>query len=207
MLLRSDDVARRKKERGATLVEAALVTPLFLLLILGVVEVSLVLFNTNALQNGSRLAARQASASATDAYADFTSLKFSLQAIGTMSNSLDAIIIFRADRPSGSLPSSCLTALNGGQSGVVGECNIYRGDQAKTADKLNFGFTYGSNEDYTLWDQYWPPTSRFDAITETVGPDFVGVYVQAQHSSLTGLIPHRKMTATSVFQIEPQRAL
>jgi hypothetical protein len=34
----------------------------------------------------------------------------------------------------------------------------------------------------------------------------VGVYVQANHRSLSGVVPSKKIRKTSVAQIEPQRA-
>jgi hypothetical protein len=197
----------KKQENGATIVEAALILPVFLFLILGIIEVSLYLLDTNAVRNGARQAARVASTSATDAYADYSALRQSKQSLSNMTNSVDAVIVYKAATPSSKVPTECITALNAGDDGVDGKCNIYNSTKFKTADKLNFGFDLGSNPDASLWDRRWPPTGRNDSITETSRTDFVGVWVRVQHESMTGLIPRRALTATNVFQIEPQRAL
>jgi TadE-like protein len=200
----------RRNESGASLVEAALILPLFLFLILGIIEVSLYLLDTNAVRNGSRQAARVASTAATDAYADLKALRQSRQSLSNMTNSVDAVIIYRAVKPSDPVPPECLTALSTGQQGVAtatAACNIYNATEFRTADELNFGFDSGSNNNPALWDRFWAPTGRNDSITESGGSDFVGVWVRVQHESLTGLIPKRPLTSTTVFQIEPQRAL
>jgi TadE-like protein len=200
----------RRSESGASLVEAALILPLFLFLILGIIEVSLYLLDTNAVRNGSRQAARVASTAATDAFADLKALRQSRQSLSNMTNSVDAMIIYRAVKPSDSVPAECLAALESGQPGVAtatAACNIYDATKYRTADQLNFGFDLGSNNDMALWDRFWAPTGRNDSITEAGGADFVGVWVRVQHESLTGLIPKRALTSNTVFQIEPQRAL
>ncbi|HXK58308.1 MAG TPA: TadE/TadG family type IV pilus assembly protein [Acidobacteriota bacterium] len=49
---------RRNKERGVAIVEMAMILPLFLLLILGMIEFSLILYNKAMVTNASREGAR-----------------------------------------------------------------------------------------------------------------------------------------------------
>jgi hypothetical protein len=197
-------------ESGASVVEAALILPLFLFLIFGVLELSLYLFDVNAIRGGARQAARTASVSASSAFADFNALTASRQSLANMANKIDGVIIFRAETAASTIPPACIAALDNGLEGVdtgTTRCNVYDVTKYWNADKLNFGFDAGTNPGPALWDRFWPPTDRNDAITDTQGADFVGVWVRVTHHSATGLIPRRQLTSSFVFQIEPQRAL
>ena len=201
-----------QREGGATVVEAALVLPLFLALIFGIVEISLFLYDINAIRAGSRQGGRIASVSATDAYADFNALIASRQSLANMANKIDGVIIFRAPTAASPVPPECIAALDAdlttlAPKGVPDKCNVYNASQYWNLDQLNFGFDVGSNPDPTLWDSNWAPTGRNDAITETSNADFVGMWVRVVHHSATGIMPMKPLTATFVFQIEPQRAL
>ncbi len=197
----------KNNERGGAVVEAALVLPLFIALIFGIVEISMYLYDLNAIRAGARQAARVASVSATDAYADYNALVQSRQSVANMANKIDGVIIFRADTAGSTVPPECILALDAGSDGVADKCNVYTAAKYWNADQLNFGFDSGSNADNTLWDRRWAPTGRNDAITETTNADFVGVWVRVIHHSATGIIPTKPLTAAFVFQIEPQRAL
>jgi TadE-like protein len=210
MLLKTPKQRQHRSETGGTVVEAALILPLFLLLIFGIIETSLFIYDINAIRGGARQAARAASVSANDAFADYNALTTSRQSLANMANKIDGMVIFRAPTAKSTVPPECISALDTGLDGVdtpTAQCNVYNVAKYWNADQLNFGFDAGSNPDPTLWDRFWAPTGRNDAMTETASPDFVGVWVRVIHHSATGVIPTKPLTASFVFQIEPQRAL
>jgi hypothetical protein len=192
------------KERGASVVEAAMVLPLFFLLIFSIMEAGSFFLNISAVRTASREGAREASAAASSATADQTTLISAMRSLGQLSGSLDGIIIFKADSITSQVPQLCLDELESGGSGISGICNVYKADQVRTPEVTNFGAT-GTTPPGAFWDSQWPPVTRNDVLTPTVNPDYVGVYVQIKSAGATGLLPKRPMRAVNIFQIEPQR--
>lgn len=209
-MLLIDRIRRRRSsassERGAAVVEAALIAPVFLLVLFGVIEISSYIFDVNASRNGARDGAREASTWASASLADQNALFKARRALGGMSKRVDAVIVFKATGPKTPVPPACITALQGGGDGVADLCNIYRAPQVTNPDELNFGAPVQNCAGAGLWDRCWPSITRNDVLTETSRPDFVGVYVRARHKGVTGIIPQITLTATSVIPIEAQRA-
>jgi hypothetical protein len=195
-----------RKERGATATEAALVAPLFIALLFGIVETSVYLLDVNAIRNATRISAHEGANSARDSLADYNLIKSSLGALSGMANRVDGIVVFKAANPGDVVPSACVDALNNHDAGVPGRCNVYAADQISALDPLHFGYAVGSNEDATLWDRNWPATGRRDSLSGTTRPDLLGVYVRVKHRSLTGVLPTKTLVASVINEIEPQRA-
>jgi TadE-like protein len=196
-------------ERGASVVEAALVLPLFVLLIFSIIEAGSFFLNISAVRTASREAAREASAAASSATADQTTLISAMRSLGQLSGSLDGIIIFKADNVTSVVPQECLDSLNAGGSGVFSplvKCNVYDATKIRNPDLTKFGASVSSNSNPSIWDSHWAPIDRKDVLTPTVSPDYVGVFVKVKSAGATGLLPKRDMTAVNIFQLEPQRA-
>lgn len=206
MLLIGRKLRRNQRERGAAVVEAALIAPIFLLVLFGVIEISSYIFDVNAARNGARDGAREASTWASGSLADQNALLKARRSLGGMSKRVDAVIVFKATGPKTPVPPSCVTALQSGDAGVAGLCNIYRAVQVVNPDELNFGAPAENCAGVGQWDRCWPSITRNDVLTEVSRPDFVGVYVRARHKGVTGIIPQMTLTATSVIPIEAQRA-
>ena len=198
--------SRNPHERGATATEAALVAPMFLALLFGIVEASMYLLDVNAIRNATRIAAHEGANSARDALADYNLIKSSRGAFNGMANRIDGVIVFKASAPNATVPATCVAALDTGAAGVAGICNVYTAAQIAVLDPLHFGYTVGSNEDAALWDRHWPATGRRDSLSGTTRPDLLGVYVRVKHHSLTGVLPAKTLTASVINEIEPQRA-
>jgi hypothetical protein len=202
----AETATTRRLERGAAAVEAAMILPLFVVLIFGIIEVGSMFLNLSAVRNASREAARQASASASSPTADQEALFTARKSLSTLVGSLEGIIIFKAATLNDKVPTSCLTALHTGAPVPVGTfCNVYHANQVRNPDITHFGAaTVG---DPLLWDGKWPAQLRNDSLSTTQIPDLVGVYVELRHAGATGLLPKRTIRSLNIFQLEPQRSI
>ncbi len=191
-------------ERGATLVEAAIVTPLVFLLIFGVAEAGYAYFGKLTVNNMSTVGARSGSGEANEVLADYAIL----QAIKTASSGMDAshlttIVVYRATGSNDRVPTACKTTSVTNTSGTRG-CNRYVGaDLALASDQ--FGCE-GPPGPAIKKDSYWCPTTRKVALGGTNGPpDFIGVYVEALHDGIAGIFGSSFTFKTdTVIRIEPR---
>ena len=208
LTIRRHRFERDSKEHGASAVEAALVAPLFLLFIFAIIEFGVFLFNANSVTNASRAGVRASSTWAAGPLADYNILSAANRSLGSLAANLDAVIIFKGDTAAATVPSACVTAIPTPSRGVADVCNIYRANDLRNLDEADFGWSDLNTalENAGKWDTAWPATKRVEEVTGTISPDWVGVYVQANHKSFSGVVPSRKIRRTSVAQIEPQRA-
>jgi Flp pilus assembly protein TadG len=184
---------RHRDQRGVALVEAAIVTPLLLLLVFGIIEFGFLFKDSLTLANSSRAGARVGSAAGTDPLADWSILQAVKGASGSLTH-VQAIVVFKATSANGAVPAGCLNGV-----GVVGLCNAY------DASDLNVDQTTFQSAAYTK-DDYWPSTSRVTSLSAPSGPDYLGVYVKAQHNSVVRIIvPNRTISDTVVMRLEPTR--
>lgn len=191
---------RAQGDRGAALVEAAFITPVFALLIFGMLEFGLTFRDYLTVANVSRDSARGASAFGDGLYADYNIIQVALQSSkGFRPNEIRRLIVFNAGSVSGDItnPSHpahpCLTAT----IGVAGVCNVY-----DSADLALAKSSFGCQTTQDL-DRFWCPSGRETSASGP--PDYVGVYVQARHDFITGLFgPGMYLTDVLVMRIEPQ---
>jgi hypothetical protein len=191
---------RAAGSRGAALVEAAFITPVFALLVFGILEFGLAFRDYLTVANVSRDSARGASAFGDSLYADYNIIQIARQSSrGFRPNEIRRLVVFKAGTVSGSIRSSshpahaCLTSA----TGIAGQCNVYN-----SADLLRPKTDFGCKATNNL-DRFWCPTSR--EIRASGPPDYVGVYVLARHSFITGLFGRgMDMTDEIVMRIEPQ---
>jgi len=192
--------ARCRGDVGAILVEAAFLTPLYLVLMFGIIEFGGAFRDYLTVNNAASSGARQASISANSVDADYQIIQAVKRASSAMPPAeILHIVVFHATSPDSTLTSvSASCAAFTASSGV---CNTYT--------SAAFGWTSSS----THWgcgalsnDQYWCPTTRKAAQTGANGPpDFIGVYIQATHPYITGLFGSSlTLTKTSILKIEPQ---
>ncbi len=199
-------------ERGAVLVEAAFVFPVFLLLLFGMIEFGFIFKDSQTLDNMTRAGVRVAAitGNATDPDADYQILTSVLGA----SNGLDAseVIIFDATsldgNPPGDVPTECA-------NGTL-LCNIYSATDLGIVQQNLTSYDAAMQTDFGptptgsacgAWDQTWCAASR--SVSQSgnsgAGPDYVGVYVSAVHTNLTGFFgPSLTLTDSAVMQLEPQ---
>jgi Flp pilus assembly protein TadG len=191
---------RGHRERGATMVEFAVVTPLLLVLAFGTAEMGMAWVANNRVEASNSTAARIASSSGHLAEADLSvlqSLKSSLPQ--KQLNNLDRVIIFKATTANGSVPAACIKAVGStdetGLNTATGTpCNTYAGATVRgTIPTSSLGFPQ---------DDFWAPATRNDNLSDP--PDYIGVWVRTKYTSTTGtFFKDITITKTSVYRIQP----
>ncbi len=184
---------RRRGERGVALVEAAIITPLLMMLVFGIIEFGFAFKDSLTLANGSRAGARVGSAAGIDPTADYAILQAVRGATGSLAN-VDLIVVFKASGPTASVPSACVST--GAQAGL---CNVYVASDMALSQSSFLSAGYSK-------DDSWAASSRVTSLTSTSGPDYLGVYVRGQHNSIFQLIvPSRKLSDSVIMRLEPTR--
>lgn len=183
-----------ERERGASLLEFALVAPVLLLLIFGALEYGMFFKDYLTVSNTTRTGARVGSAAGSGADADYQILqavKAAATALPGGSSSIQAISIYKATSAGGGPSATCQTA-----SSSADKCNTYTA--AAFAQPLTkFGCGAGSI------DSVWCPTTRGDS--QAIGPDYLGVWVKTTHGFVTKLFgTSRTITDGVVMRIEPK---
>ncbi|MGE0879891.1 MAG: TadE/TadG family type IV pilus assembly protein [Acidimicrobiia bacterium] len=178
--------SRRRGDAGTAVVEAAIVAPVFFLLLLALLEYGLVFKDKMSVNNGANAAARQASANGSDALADYSILVSARNDLSALDRAVDRIVVFKATSREEAVPAACLGVSTATlPAGIAGLCNVYNAS-ALTRAKTDFGFDAIYRPDGDLLDKYWAPTSRLDSAGTT---EYIGVYVEATHVNLTGILP------------------
>lgn len=187
-------------ERGAALVEAAFLAPVFFLMLFAVFEFGFLVRNslatTNASQEGARAASVHGAGPETD-YLVLQTIKHGISAMGH--ESIEYVIIYKVDDLTAPAPpAGCHTA---SQNDV---CNRYG-----SADlDLPLFRTDGTNTEHfrchpNAKDRFFCPTDRKAGIADP--PDLVGVFVQTRHTYMTGFLgDSRTLDETTVIRIEPE---
>lgn len=193
----------QRDERGASLVEAALIAPLFLLIIFFILEMGLVFRNSLTTDNASREGARAASAKGNDADADYFVLRtveHGLEAMGLPQ--LEYVVVFEATGPNDSVPDTCKTG------SVPDLCNWYTATDFFAELDDAAGNDTGEFRCGTR-DASWCPTDRQTSLSHVeggvkVGTDYIGVHVATEHEYVTGLFGSgMTLGETTILKIEP----
>lgn len=187
---------RRHRSRGAAILEAAFITPVFFTLVLGIVEFGLVMNDYLAVASTVRAGARTASALGNDVYADHAILA----SINRESTALDRsymtrIVIYR---PSsfGEKPSEICQH---GTPGAADFCNTYTPADF-TKDKVLY---FGCDQSAAV-DKNWCPKNRKVSLAGA-GPAYVGVWIEYRHHWVTKMFGSVKtLSDSSVVRLEPR---
>ena len=189
---------RGRGDRGATLVEAALITPVLLLFVFAIFEFGFAFRDYLGVANTTRDGVREASVAGNVADADYRILRSIRRASAALPDgALDQIIIFEASGPDGGVPAACL---GGSQTGV---CNTYSPSDMDL-DLSWFGCqTIGDGDPVNSPDRFWCPEDR--EVSVTAGLDFIGIYVSVHHEYITGFFGDSiTFEDTTILQVEPQ---
>jgi hypothetical protein len=200
---------RGREQRGAALVEMAIVLPLLVLLVFGILEFGLAFRDKLTVANGTQSAGRVAAALGTQDDADIATLRAVEQSLGLLPNSGGAIIkhvqIWRSNG-SGSPAAACGTVGAGGSA-----CNWY---EYRPATPCNwFPCPDPDNGSLPAYGGGYLPANR-DVTLDSDGLDIVGVTVLYSHDWVTGVLPIPDLICTtmgtncwadsSLFRLEPQ---
>jgi Flp pilus assembly protein TadG len=189
---------------GTIIVEAAFLTPIFIVLIFGLIEFGGAFRDYLTVANGASQGTRMSAIQGNNSAADWETLQAIKKAMGAVPRSqITRIVIFTATGPSSTVPAACKTAT----SGVSGTCNIFfQSDLAYTTTPATWiaTGTCGTTNPIACW----PSTNRKVNLTVATGgpPDYVGIYIEVLHPWVTGLFgANITLSDTSITQLEPQK--
>ncbi|MCU1358237.1 MAG: hypothetical protein JWM89_3655 [Acidimicrobiales bacterium] len=190
-----------RENRGVAVLEAAIITPVFFSLILGIAEIGLCMNDYLAVSNATRVGARVASSTGADLYSDYWVLTAVESASTALQrNKLVKIVVYKPSAYGEAPTSTCQAGTPTAGTGTThtGACNVY-----DAADLLAPKANFGCLTTQTL-DQYWCPTVRKITLTGA-GTDYVGVWMQYNHPWLTRMFGStRTLTDQSVIRLEPR---
>ena len=187
-------------QRGAVAVEAALLVPILLVLLLGIVEWALMMRDSLSVTEAARVGAR--TASAMPRQSAFT--QATVDAIGVAGSAMpksriSQVLVYKAnDRgypgPSGSTTMSC--------SGYESSCDRYVWD----AGHSRFVLSPASSPWNPRGTSGAPGNVNACPVGSGGPPDSVGVYVEAVHPWVTGLFgSSRTLRDRAVLPFEPMQ--
>lgn len=185
--------------------EAAFLTPVFFLVLIGILEYGLVFRDYLTLTNGTLAGARMASVQGDSPDADFQIIKAVKKATGPSSiNVIKKLVVFKATGPDSTISATC-AALTPGTTSTTGVCNAYGpatdwAAVSSPANAVNYNCTTpGRSKGYC-------PTTRNTKLGPGLAPDFVGIYLEFNHAYLTKMFGNSiTLTDTTITQLEPQR--
>ncbi len=184
---------RRRRERGAVLVETALVVPILILLAIGIAELGLIVRDRQTAVSATRSAARVVSSAGNTRLADFDAIASLAASLADVDPAdIEWIVIF-APEADGSMPVGCE------RGDVTGTCNHYQGGDLSL---LATDFTGTTSCRFGAPDTSWCPTSR--ETRQSVGPDWIGVSVQLSHRSIAPFLGDRSISDTTIMRLEPR---
>lgn len=184
-----------RRERGAVLVEFALIGTLLVSLAFGLVEFGMAWQDKMTVETAARAGARTGSSVGKDRLADYAiieGVRTALSDIGM--DNVEYVVVYKASTADGKVPNSCKTGVS-----QTGTCNVYTGSQLTTLTQADFGGTScgGSSP-----DRFWCPTSR--RTVQATGTDYLGVWVKAKHPTITKLFgSSMTVTSAAVMRLEP----
>jgi Flp pilus assembly protein TadG len=191
--------ARRRKrvlgDRGASAVEAAIVTPVIMVLLFGIIELGFVFKDYLAVAGAVRAGVRTASANPrTATFAQVAANKVA-QTGGAMNFSdVKELWVYKV-APTGNKPciSTTLPCVGRSDFGDCAVCVKFRWDSGTNA------FVPITNGDT------WPSTSQNACSLSIGGPlDRIGVYLSLKHDPITGLVLQTiYISEASILSLEP----
>lgn len=186
-------------ERGAGLVELSLVALLLFTFVGATFDYGLGWRSGLGVNEGARTAARVGSSAGRDRAADYAALsgmKAALTASGLI-DGVERVVVFRASRPDGRVPTVCKT-------GETSGCNVIDGDDFRTSwEAETVEEATNSNGCLDVYDyRSWCPADR-DA--DQASAEYFGVWLQVRHDYLFPIIGDDTLIErTAVMRIEPE---
>jgi Flp pilus assembly protein TadG len=177
-------------ERGGSAVEAALVTPVVMALVFGIVEMGFLFKDYLAVAGAIRSGVRIASASPrTATFAQVTADKVAHTGGAMNMKDVEALWVYKVD------------ALHPAADKPVGF-----GDFSNCTVCVKFHWDVGTQKFVTTSDN-WPASSQNACSSSSIGgpPDRIGVYVKLRHDPITGFVfsDSIHVSEASILSLEP----
>jgi hypothetical protein len=201
---------RFRGDDGAALIEAAVVTPVFLVIILGLLDEGLLFRSYLTLVNASTVGGRTASIDPKNPVADWKALGAIQNAsVALGSSGINKVVVYRASGGTDSITSpshsSCTNASITDVPGTPGTpgCNLYTTSDLNNATIPSQAANYDCvNKPLTSPSRFWCPANRNATNTNA---DYAGVYVETTFTYTTKLFGStRKLTSETIIRLEPQ---
>ncbi len=171
------------RERGAAMVEFALISPLFFFLLFAGIEMGLMFRAHLAVEDMSRNAARVASIQRNDPNADQAILQVIADRADALSGDVQKVIIYSADTLDAGLPAAC----------------IGPGDVPITV--LNTCNAYGTEYEDVPGDATLLQTGGLEAADRAQWQN-LGIYIEYEHQYVTGFLDTIVLRTTTVEVVE-----
>lgn len=186
-------------ERGAAMVELAVMLMLLAIIAFGVVEFGSAWNRKLQVETAARSGARVGSSLGNTRLADYGLLQATRSALNDIGlDNVDYVIVFKSTATDGSLPSGCDGSSPASQTGA---CNVYTGAYLKTMSQADFTGTTSCTG--ASPDRFWCPIGRQNV--QSANPDYVGVKVKAKYVTITGVFHSPfTVTASAVMRLEPK---
>jgi len=177
---------RTSGERGAAAVEAAIVTPLVLALVFGIIELGFVFKDYVAAGGAVRAGVRIASANPrTSTYATLAASSVARTGGAMNLRDVQQLWVYKVD--------------------TVTDKPIGFTDFANCTVCVKFRWDNGTKA-FVVTSDNWPASTQNACSSRSLGgpPDRIGVYVQLKHDSLTGLVfDTMNISESSILTLEP----
>ena len=164
---------RSLRERGAAMVEFALIAPLFFLVVFGGIEIGLMFRSYLALEDVTRTAGRVASIERNSADADAAILDQIARSVSPLQGDVQSVTIFNADSLDDEFDA---------EVGCVGPCNHF------TIDEGDFAT---ANQVVAGWD----------SSTRNEG-DNIGIFIEFDYNYATGFFDTLTLSSSTIQVIE-----
>jgi Flp pilus assembly protein TadG len=187
-------------EDGAALVELAVCATLLIVIAFGIVEFGNAWNRKLEVEIAARAGARVGSSLGNDRTADKGLLQATASVLGDFGlANVNYVVVYKSTTNDGKRPGTCA---NDPPVAATGLCNVYTGSQLQNLNSLDFSSSCAGNVGSAV-DKYWCPTGRQNV--QSVGADYVGVYVVAYYVTATGIV-HSPfyLTSRAVMRIEPK---
>jgi Flp pilus assembly protein TadG len=199
MLARLRARQRARGEDGAALVELAICSVLLITIAFGIVEFGNAWNRKLEVETASRAGARVGSSLGSSRSADQGLLQATVSVLNDFGlDNVNYVVVFNASasngEPQGTCASSPPVAANG-------KCNVYTGAQLEHLATLDFTSSCTGSSGSAA-DRRWCPTDRHHV--QASGTDWLGVYVQANYVTATGLFRSPfYLSSRAVMRVEP----
>ena len=127
---------RGRGDRGAAMIEFALIGMILVVLLFGTVEFGLAWQDRNVVETTARAGARVASSMGNNRLADWNALQSVKAAVNDIGlANVQYVIIYNSTTVDGAVPAACLGATPTSQTG---SCNVYTGAQLQALTQASF---------------------------------------------------------------------
>lgn len=188
--------SRARDERGATLVEMAIIALFIITLGAGTYDLGQGWRASLAVNEAARTGARTASAMGTQPLSDYYALSGARAALGNsgMLDHVERVVIYRSATVGGEVPAACRTG-----SSTSSPCNILTGNQFRAMSQSQFHATTGCFTPAAV--KNWCPSSRNNV---QLHAQYFGIWIEVrQPKQFTFLGSHNIVTRDAVMRLEP----